>query len=513
MIPEVRYENEIATLYVEGKPFFALSGEIHNSSSSSLAFMEKEVWPRLKEMHMNSVIVPLSWETMEPEEGRFDFALLEGLIKQAGENQMHLIFLWFGLWKNAESMYVPGWMKKDADTYFRAKKVNGEPLNTISPLCRAAVERDANAFSAVMKRIRELDGEKSTVIMMQVENEIGLLGTARDYSDAANRAFAGNVPGELAEKLGIREEGSWKETFGEDAEEAFMAYSFAKAVEQITAVGRKEYPLPCYTNAWLKQYPWYAGSYPSGGPVVEMQKIWRAAAPSLFTFAPDIYVPYVADTMDAYSSKGNPLFVPEVRKDSVTASYCLYAFGQHNAIGYSPFGIEDLALDPGEMDIPPMEVMMALNIDPSAFDIAGSREYLSRVYELMEQMKPLYLKYRGTEHLRSYVKKSDTDFGAFLRFENYDVQIAYAPKMQSQPIAAGMVYELEPNRFLVIGMQSTLTFMSKSGENKKTEILKMEEGELEGGTWKPGRILNGDEKMSLKMGDMASCRVVELYKY
>lgn len=86
-----------------------------------------------------------------------------------------------------------------------------------------------------------------------------------------------------------------------------MAYSFAKAVEQITAAGRKEYPLPCYTNAWLKQYPWYAGSYPSGGPVVEMQKIWRAAAPSLFTFAPDIYVPYVADTMDAYSSKGNPL--------------------------------------------------------------------------------------------------------------------------------------------------------------------------------------------------------------
>ena len=48
MIPEVRYENEIATLYVGGKQFFALSGEIHNSSSSSLAFMEKEVWPRLK---------------------------------------------------------------------------------------------------------------------------------------------------------------------------------------------------------------------------------------------------------------------------------------------------------------------------------------------------------------------------------------------------------------------------------------------------------------------------------
>ncbi len=149
-----------------------MSGEIHNSSASSLQYMEHEVWPKLKDLHMNSVIVPLSWETLEPEEGNFDFTLLEGLIQQAREQEMKLIFLWFGLWKNSESMYAPGWMKQDTKTYFRVQKVNGEKINTISPLCGAAVEKDANAFAGVMAHIKEIDEEESTVIVMQVKKSM-----------------------------------------------------------------------------------------------------------------------------------------------------------------------------------------------------------------------------------------------------------------------------------------------------------------------------------------------------
>lgn len=514
MIPEVRRDEKgITTLYVQGEPFFCCAGELHNSSASSLAYMEREVWPNLKGLNMNSVILPLYWECIEPEEGVFDFTLLDGLIAQARENEMKLIFLWFGLWKNAESMYVPGWMKKDSATYFRARKVNGEPINTISPLCQAAVDRDARAFTAVLKHIGEIDEEESTVLFIQVENEIGLLGTARDYSEQADRAFAENVPEELARKLGLETGKNWKETFGGDAEESFMAYHFAKAVEQITASGRGEYPIPCYTNSWLKQYPWYVGSYPSGGPVVEMQKIWRVTAPSLFTFAPDIYVPYVPQILDEYTTPENPLVIPEVRKDAVTAAYCLYAFGQHNAICYSPFGIEELGMDPSLVDIPPMEVMVALNIDPSAFDIAGSSAYLAKAYDLVQQMEPLYLQYRGTEHLRSYVKKSETDYGALMHFRDYDLQIAYSPRVPKQPVAGGMVYELAPDRFLLVGMQSAFTFTPKAGVNKKTEILRLEEGTLEAGQWKPGRIFNGDEKMSLRLGDMPSCLMVQLFQY
>lgn len=510
-IPRIQNDRGIPTLYVNGEPFLALSGEIHNSSSSDLQFMEKKVWPMLKGLNMNSVIVPLYWETIEPSEGEYDFHLLDGLIKQARENDMKLIFLWFGLWKNSESMYVPGWMKQDTKTYFRAKKVNGEKINTISPLCEAAVEKDAAAFAKIMAHIRETDEKESTVIVMQVENEIGLMGTGRDYSKQAEEAFAEEIPAVLSEALGVK--GTWKEAFGKDAEESFMAYYFAKAVEKITAAGQKEYPIPCYANAWLKQYPWYLGSYPSGGPVKEVHKIWKATAPSLFTLGPDIYVPYVAQTIDEYGYEGNPLFIPEVRKDSVTASYCLYAFMKQNAICYSPFGIEELALSPDEIDKPPMEVMIALNIDPSAFDITGSKECLGATYNLIEQMKPLYLKYRGTEHLQSYVKKADTDFGALLSFEEYDLGVAYAPKMPAKPLAAGAVYELAANKFLIVGMRSTLTFRPKEGENLKVDYLKLEEGTIEKGEWKPGRILNGDEKMSIQLGDMPTCLYVEVYKY
>lgn len=510
-IPRIQNDRGFPTLYVKGEPFLALGGEIHNSSSSNLEFMEKEVWPKLKGMHMNSVIVPLYWEAIEPAEGEFDFHLLDGLTAQARENGMKLIFLWFGLWKNGESMYVPAWMKKDQGKYFRAEKVNGEKTNTISPLCEAAVEKDAAAFAKIMAHIRKIDEKESTVIIMQVENEIGLLETGCDYSGPAKEAFAKEIPEVLSK--GYKVEGTWKEAFGRDAEEYFMAYHFAKAVEKITAAGQKEYPIPCYANAWLKQYPWYPGSYPAGGPVKDVHKIWKLAAPSLFTLGPDIYVPYVAQVLDEYGYEGNPLFVPEVRKDPVTASYCLYAFMKQNAICYSPFGIEDLALPPEAIEKPPMEVMAALNIDPSAFDITGSREYLGAIYHLVEQMKPLYLKYRGTEHLQSYVKKADTDFGGWFRFEEYDLAVAYSPKMPAKPLAAGAVYELAADKFLIVGMMSTLTFRPKEGENLKVDYLKLEEGTVEKGEWKPGRILNGDEKMSLKLGDMPTCLYVELYKY
>ena len=156
-IPAIKNDNGIPTLYVKDVPFFALSGEIHNSSSSSLQYMESEIWPKLKGLHMNSLIVPLYWETIEPQEGEYHFELLDGLLKQARENKMKLIFLWFGLWKNSESMYVPAWMKLDTQTYYRTRKANGEPINTISPFCQEAVEKDAAAFAKIMAHNREID--------------------------------------------------------------------------------------------------------------------------------------------------------------------------------------------------------------------------------------------------------------------------------------------------------------------------------------------------------------------
>mgnify|MGYP001806520254 FL=1 len=144
-IPEIRRVDGIDTLFVDDAPFLVLGGEIHNSSASSLAYMQDKVWPALVGLHMNTVLLAVTWELVEPEEGVFDFSLIDGLLGQARSNGMRLILLWFGLWKNSESTYVPAWMKEDARTYFRARKESGEAIPTISPLCEAAIEKEAHA--------------------------------------------------------------------------------------------------------------------------------------------------------------------------------------------------------------------------------------------------------------------------------------------------------------------------------------------------------------------------------
>ncbi len=511
-IPYVKKDEKgITTLYVNDRPFFCKAGEIHNSNASSLEYTEKELFPALRGLNMNSVIVPVYWELIEEEEGKYDFSIVEGLIKQARAENIKLIFLWFGLWKNAESMYVPGWMKKDTETYFRVEKVNGEKINTISPLCEAAVEKDRQCFTALMKFIREIDEQESTVITIQVENEIGLLGTDRDYSEKGNACFNAQVPEKIAEITG--KVGTWQEVYGDDAGESFMAWCFASAVETIASSGRSEYPLPCYANAWLKQHPWFPGSYPSGGPVVGVHPIWRAAAPSLFAFGPDIYVPYCADIFDEYAYEGNALFIPEIRKDAVASSYALYAFGAKNAICFSPFGIEDLALDPSMMDIPPHEVMVALNIDPTAFDITGSRDCLAATYDLLAQIEPLYLEYRGTDHLKACVRHGEYDYSAFLKFEKYNLSVNYGPRMSGKPLGAAFIIELSENKFLLIGLNCGIEFRQKPGVDKKIDVIRKEEGTIREGKWVPGRVLNGDERMSLRFGDMPTAVMIEVYDY
>lgn len=507
-IPEIRKFNEIDTLFVNNEPFVVLAGELHNSSASSLNYMEDHVWPNLEGLNMNSVLLPIYWELIEPEEGVFDFALLDGIIMQARKYKKHLVLLWFGLWKNSESMYAPSWMKKDTKKYFRARKVNGEVTTTISPLCLEAVEKDALALYEIMSHLKSMDEDENSVIIIQVENEIGLLGTDRDYCETAEAAFHQELPNEVSHNFNVN--GNWSEAFGEEAGEYFMAYHFACAIESITKKAKSAYNLPCYTNAWLRQYPWFAGSYPSGGPVVNMHKIWKIAAPSLFCLAPDIYVSYVAQVLDEYAYEGNPLFIPEVRKDAVTASYALYAFAKHNAIGYSPFGIEELALSENEIDKPPMEVMHALNIDPTAFDTDGSFGYLSDVYRFFNDAKSIYFQYRGTDQMQAFIKKSETDIGTLLKFTAYNIQVAYAPKHSHQPLAAGMIIELSENSFYIIGMMSMINVIPKPGKNVKVEVLKLEEGHFNESKWTAGRVLNGDEKMAIRLSDKLCCYYLEL---
>lgn len=517
-IPYIGEVNGIKTLFVDDRPFFVRGGELHNSSSSDLEYMDEKVWPMLKGLNMNTVVLPVAWENIEPAEGSFDFSLVDGLIDQARREGMKLVILWFGLWKNSESNYVPMWVKRDYETYWRVENAKGVKQNIISPFCKAAVEKDAFAYGKLLEHLKAVDSEDNTVIFLQVENEIGVLHSERDFSAGAEILFQAAVPEDIKmlfdgdERFPANMDGqSWAEVFGENACEMFMCWGYANAVETIVQAGQSQYNLPMYANAWLEQHPWRPGTYPCGGPVAKMHKIWKHCAPSLFTVGPDIYVPYTADVMDEYTALDNPLFVPEVRKDPGAVGYLLYAFGHNNAIGVSPFGVEDINADPATLKKPPFFVMMALNIDPAAMDCSATAPYLSAVYSFIREMEPLLLEYRGTSHMKSFVRHNAVDDGIMLSFEKYDIVVNYGRTEDKKPVASGIIYELAPDRFLMTGMNYSFTIYPKMGDRSEVVIGEAREGRLEAGRFVSGRILNGDERMDIKLDDMPGAVSVEVY--
>lgn len=517
-VPYIGELNGIKTLFVHEKPFLVLGGEIHNSSSSDLNYMEEMVWPALKGLNLNTVILPVAWETVEVQEGVFDFAAVDGLIAQARREKMKLVILWFGLWKNSESYYVPMWVKQDIRTYYRAEDAKGGRIYTISPFCDAAVEKDAHAFSQLMSHIKEVDEQENTVIMVQVENEIGVMGTERDFSPRTEEIYRRAVPEEIKalyegdSRFPANPEGSsWEEVFGEDASELFMAWGYANAIERIAKAGQSVYGLPMYVNAWLEQHPWRPGTYPCGGPIMKVKKMWKHCAPSLFTMSPDIYVSYVADILDTYTAEDNPLFVPEIRKDPGAVSYLLYAFGKNHAIGVAPFGIEDINTDPEKLLLPPPAVLAALNIDAAAMSGSQTGPYLAATYDLIDQMKPLYFQYRGTSHMQAFVKRSDTDAGIMLSFDKYDMVVSYTSKEQGKPVASGIIFELSRDRFLLTGMSYSVKIYPKLGSRSEVAIGKIEEGRVENGVFAAERTLNGDERMHFVLKGMPGAIQIEMY--
>ena len=268
-IPHLIKKGPNASLIVDGKPFLMFAAELHNSSSSSLAHMKPE-WPRLAAIPLNTVLTPLSWELIEPKEGTYDFSLVDGLILGARASNLHIVFLWLASWKNGMSSYAPVWVKADTKRFPRLVE-DGQEVEILSTLGNETMQADAHAFAALMRHIKEVDGEKHTVLIMQVENEVGVLGDTRDRSAAANRAFESDVPTELTSYLthhreelfpdlrdlwnsnGSRTSGTWQQVFGTTyrADEVFMAWNYGRYINHVAAAGKAEYPLPCMLNTWL----------------------------------------------------------------------------------------------------------------------------------------------------------------------------------------------------------------------------------------------------------------------
>ena len=514
-IPHLRKQGVATQLVVHDKPFLILGGELENSSASDLKYM-KPVWPKLKAMRLNTILMPVYWELIEPQDGKFDFAMVDSLIFWAQNNDLKIVVLWFGTWKNSMSCYAPYWVKTNQEQFPRSRTKSGRAIEILTPFSDENRAADAKAFTKLMKHLLTIDGKQNTVVMIQVENEIGMIPEARDYCPEAEKAFAQQVPAELMAYLqknkktlteelahvwdsaGMKQSGTWEEVFGKGlhTDEIFMAWYFARYTNYVAQAGKKEYPLPMFVNTALIRTGYKPGQYPSAGPLPHLFDIWKAAAPEIDFLSPDIYFNNFVEWSTKFNHSGNPLFIPEAgNNQSLVNAY--YAIAQLNAIGYSPFSIE--ILDNPETN------------------------QVSKGYDVLRQLSPFILSNQGKGTmagalLDSANQKMQIKLGEYIFNVNHEYSWAYAARTEGEnPRFGCIIIMLSPNEYIVAGKGVVVTIQTSSDDNTIAGIGSLDEGKFIDGKWIAGRRMNGDQSHQGRHldlpGDTYNIQRVILYKY
>ena len=522
-LPRLERIGSHTRLIVEEKPFLCIGGELHNSSASDRNYMSP-IWDKLETAGINSVIAPVSWEQVEPVEGQLDFSIVDGLVEDARSTGVRLVMIWFGAFKNASSTYAPSWVRADRERFPRADR-GVKPLKTpfsypgsmprpsLSVFSRNLFEADRTAYTALMRHVALIDPDH-TVIMVQVENEVGLLGAGRDHTALAEAAWNAPLPQELiaavlegpdsfdpefVQSLDANPDRSmsWADHFGDDnavAEETFMAWGFASFVGGLAAAGKAILPLPAYANAWLgpqsgQEKP---GQYPSGGPTARMIPVWRAAAPALDFLAPDIYVPHSAEVMRQYASDLNPLFIPEAR---FRAGDAFLAIGGFGGLGYNVFGVEEGR--EGNQFSTASKIIASLT--PEIVD--AQRDGRIFGFALDQDEDSISAEIAGVavsvRNARKLLENMLLDAG---------VRVPPAPELPGETVAAthgptpgdgrpfGLVLAIKPSEFIVVGQGAQVDFHKPDAD---VELDTVRELVLTDTGLQEGRYLNGDERLEI----------------
>jgi len=516
-IPSLQKKGNATQLIVNDKPFIILGGELGNSSASSGEYMEP-IWPKLVAMNLNTVLTPIYWELLEKEEGKFDFSLVDELIVNARKNDMKLVFLWFASWKNSMSSHVPAWVKLNQEKYPRAQDDKNRSQEILTPFSENNLRADIKAFEKLMAHIKDFDKKEQTVIMIQVENEIGMLPSARDYCPLANEAFKKDVPAELIQYMqknkdklvsefyeiwktnGFKTSGNWEQVFGKglQTDEIFMAWFFSKYTNKVTATGKKSYPIPMFVNAALNAPGKKAGDYPSAGPLPHLMDVWKAAGSSIDFLAPDFYNPLFKHWNDLFTRQGDPLFIPEHVFDKTAPAKGLYAIAHYQAIGFSPFSIESVN-------------------EPE-------KEPLGKIYNLVKQLTPIISAQKGEGKIEGVLfdKENQVQVLKMGKYEftlKHDYTLGWSPgaKEETWPMASAIIIQTGENEFYFSGSGVVITFKAVDDPSLNVGILKTDEGKFENTVWKTVRHLNGDQThqgrhIRISMGDYA-IQKFSLYTY
>lgn len=493
-IPQVIERDGRHVLLVEGQPFLMLVAQANNSSNYPSAL--RDVWPAVAYLHANTVQMPVAWEQIEPEEGRFDFSFVDTLLEQARERGVRLILLWFATWKNSSPKYAPEWVKLNNRRFPRVVTRDGQQRDSLSPVFRETLEADRTAFVALMRHLKAVD-PRHTVIMVQPQNETGTYGSVRDYSPTAEGLFQGSVPEELVEAMG-RPPGSWAEVFGTDADELFHAWHIGRFVEQVASAGKAVHPLPMYVNAALRDPidPQDPITYASGGPTHNVLDVWKAAAPSIDFISPDIYMREhhkVTAVLDHYSRPDNALFVAEIGSDRPYARYLFPVLGR-GGIGFAPFGVDytgysnyplgakdvtEESLEPFAENyrvLAPMAREWArLAFEGEVWGVARPDGGEAQVLDLGEW--------------QATVQYGKWQFGMEEWFPDAD-----SPAHADQPVGGALIARLSPDEFLVMARHARVSFsLEDPGPGEHGMMARVEEGHYQDGRWVFERVWSGDQ--------------------
>lgn len=508
-LPSLKTSGPVTQLVVDGEPFLVLGGELGNSTASDLDTLD-EALGRCAAMNLNAVLLPVYWDRIEPTEGTFDFTLVRGAIDLARKHDLRLIYLWFGTWKNSMSCYAPSWVKRDTRRFTRAERGSGELLEIVSPACEAAVVADAKAFAALLKWIKSYDQAQRTVVMVQVENEIGMIPEPRDHSEASERAYSEPVPdkflqmaarGELGpevqalwESSGKRPAGAWGEVFGDspEADEVFSAWQFSRYAERVAAAGKEQYALPMLANAALIRPGYRPNQYPSAGPLPHLMGIWRLGAPSLDMICPDIYFPNFMEWSRSYTRNLNPLFIPEMAPSMRASGNVVWAIGELRAMGCAPFSIETMNAEKNRL----LASCYARLSGMSGVILKAQREgavigLSPRVgFDWSIDEAPIRGELGGVVFEARFDRAGVGDSGVTtlptLGAGRWD-----APP--GTPLGAALIVQLAQEEFAILGMDVTVTFSSSDGRGR-VGIDSAREGIYQNGSeWVGGNWLNGDQ--------------------
>ncbi|NLT73188.1 MAG: DUF5597 domain-containing protein [Chloroflexi bacterium] len=508
---------------VDGQPFFPLGGQAKNSSGYNRAEAET-AFRALREMHGNTLEIPVYWEQVEPVEGTFVFDGVADLLALAGEYRCKLVLLWFATWKNGDMDYAPGWVKADQQRFRRVINPLGVPIWGLSPYCQANRDADANALAHLMGYLKEHDRERS-VIAVQVENEPGTLWSDRDYAPEAEAIFQAPVPQDLVEAIAAapespvhaawqmasaKKQGNWPELFGRYAGEYMNAWAICRYIDHITGCAKAVYDLPMYVNVWLaEQFFRLAGDYPSGGAVSPVLDIWLWTKKHLDLIAPDIYIPYTAGYRQIcanYTRPDNPLFVPESGSMGPNAWQMMYAIGEYNAIGYASFGIEHILDDEGA-------------VVPAAQQAVES-------FRAVAEAIPLLLQYQGTDRIHA-IAQEENQSEQFLDLEGWYGVVTFGygtPGFVGRdwrhatsgnrrvldatlPRGRGLLFQADRNTFYLVGgayqlhlcrkgswgSMASFTMLRDFHLDRQGHFVTVDEGHFEEGAFVVDRRRNGDE--------------------